>query len=90
MSLMATSFAQNMKVQHQLQLNRELNLSLVHSGAQLQHQQILLSHLMKLHAGKFDEISASLRSIDISVNQVEDVLEQYGAPYTPGRFPEWK
>ena len=44
----------------------------------------------EIAAGKFDEISSSLKSIDISVNQVEDILEQYGAPYTPGRFPEWK
>jgi chromosome segregation ATPase len=44
----------------------------------------------EIAAGKFDEISASLQSIDLSVQQVEDVLEQYGAPYTPGRFPEWK
>ncbi len=44
----------------------------------------------EIAAGKFNEISTSLRSIDISVNQVEDILEQYGAPYTPGRFPEWK
>ncbi len=44
----------------------------------------------EIAASKFDEISASLRSIDLSVNQVEDILEQYGAPYTPGRFPEWK
>ncbi len=43
----------------------------------------------EIAAGKFDEISASLRSIDLSISQVEDVLEQYGAPYTPGRFPEW-
>ena len=41
-------------------------------------------------AGKFDELSASLRSIDTNVKQVEDTLEKYGAPYTPGRFPEWK
>jgi len=40
-------------------------------------------------AGKFDEVSASLKSIDTNVKQVEDTLEQYGAPYTPGRFPEW-
>jgi photosystem II stability/assembly factor-like uncharacterized protein len=44
----------------------------------------------EIAAGKFDEISASLRSIDLSINQIEDILEQYGAPYTPGRFPEWK
>ncbi|KAA0240899.1 MAG: glycosyl hydrolase [Chlorobiota bacterium] len=41
-------------------------------------------------ASKFDEISASLLSIDLSIKQVEDVLEQSGAPFTPGRFPEWR
>ncbi len=41
-------------------------------------------------AGKYDELSASLRSIDTNMKQIEDTLEQYGAPFTPGRFPEWK
>lgn len=43
----------------------------------------------EIAAGKFDDVSDSLRSIDLQVKQVEDVLEEYGAPYTPGRFPEW-
>jgi photosystem II stability/assembly factor-like uncharacterized protein len=41
-------------------------------------------------ASKFDEISSSLKSIDESVKQIESTLEKSGAPYTPGRFPEWR
>ena len=41
-------------------------------------------------AGKFDAILLSLKSIDEEINLVETVLEKNGAPYTPGRFPEWK
>jgi dGTP triphosphohydrolase len=41
-------------------------------------------------AGKFDEILVSLKSIDDDIKQVEDELEKSGAPYTPGRFPEWR
>lgn len=41
-------------------------------------------------ASKFDEISGSLKSIDESAKQIESVLEKSGAPYTPGRFPEWR
>jgi len=43
----------------------------------------------EIAAGKFDDISNSLKSIDLQVKQVEDTLEEYGAPYTPGRFPQW-
>ncbi|MFI5237109.1 MAG: WD40/YVTN/BNR-like repeat-containing protein, partial [Ignavibacteriales bacterium] len=41
-------------------------------------------------AGKVDEILISLKSIDDSIKQVETDLEKSGAPYTPGRFPEWR
>ena len=41
-------------------------------------------------AGKFDEILNSLKSIDDEVKGIESILEKSGAPYTPGRFPEWK
>lgn len=41
-------------------------------------------------ASKFEAILISLKSIDESIKQVEDTLENYGAPYTPGRFPEWR
>lgn len=30
------------------------------------------------------------RNIDKSSNVVELILEDHGAPYTPGRFPEWR
>ncbi|MBT8392435.1 MAG: glycosyl hydrolase [Ignavibacteria bacterium] len=41
-------------------------------------------------AGKFGEILNSLKLIDDDIKQVEDELEKSGAPYTPGRFPEWR
>jgi hypothetical protein len=41
-------------------------------------------------AAKVDEILNDLKSIDISIQQIETELEKSGAPYTPGRFPEWK
>jgi len=30
------------------------------------------------------------RNIDESSNVAELILEEHGAPYTPGRFPKWK
>jgi hypothetical protein len=41
-------------------------------------------------ANKFDEILNDLKSIDYNIKQVETDLEKSGAPYTPGRIPEWK
>lgn len=41
-------------------------------------------------ANKFDVVLLSLKSIDEEINHVEFVLEKNNAPYTPGRFPEWK
>ena len=41
-------------------------------------------------AGKFDELLNKLKAIDAEIKQIETTLEKYGAPYTPGRFPEWK
>jgi photosystem II stability/assembly factor-like uncharacterized protein len=41
-------------------------------------------------ASKFDEILMSLKSIVGGIKQIENELEKSGAPYTPGRFPEWK
>ena len=40
-------------------------------------------------ASKFGELLISLKFIDTEIKQVESELEKYGAPYTPGRFPEW-
>lgn len=41
-------------------------------------------------ASKFDAILLSLKSIDEKIHNVEFVLEKNSAPFTPGRFPEWK
>jgi photosystem II stability/assembly factor-like uncharacterized protein len=40
-------------------------------------------------ANQFDGLLATLKSIDEEVKNLESKLEMYGAPYTPGRFPEW-
>ena len=37
-----------------------------------------------------DEILIDLKSIDGKIMAVESELEKAGAPYTPGRFPEWR
>jgi hypothetical protein len=41
-------------------------------------------------ASKFDEVLVFLKSIDDKIKQVELILEEHGAPYTPGRFPDWR
>ncbi|HSW53447.1 MAG TPA: hypothetical protein VLH59_00035 [Ignavibacteriaceae bacterium] len=41
-------------------------------------------------AARVDEILNDLKSIDYAINNVEAELEKSGAPYTPGRFPEWR
>ncbi len=41
-------------------------------------------------ASKFDEILKDLKLVEGKIKTVEDTLEKYGAPYTPGRFPEWR
>lgn len=41
-------------------------------------------------AEKFDELRTSLKLIDDNIKQVENTLEKFGAPYTPGRLPDWK
>ena len=41
-------------------------------------------------ASKFDEILVSLKIIDDEIESLELILEGSGAPYTPGRFPEWR
>jgi hypothetical protein len=42
------------------------------------------------HLSKFEDVVASLKSIDDEIKQVEKILEEHCAPYTPGRFPEWR
>ena len=41
-------------------------------------------------AEKFDEIKNLIIAIDSNIKQFENTLEQFGAPYTPGRLPDWK
>ena len=41
-------------------------------------------------ANKFDNVLVFLKTIDDEIKQVELILEGHSAPYTPGRFPEWK
>ncbi|HKJ81034.1 MAG TPA: hypothetical protein VJ954_03345, partial [Ignavibacteriaceae bacterium] len=41
-------------------------------------------------AEQFGELLTRLKSIESEVKTVESILEKYGAPYTPGRFPEWR
>ncbi len=41
-------------------------------------------------ANKFDDVLVFLKSIDDEIKQVELILEEQGAPYTPGRFPKWR
>jgi hypothetical protein len=40
-------------------------------------------------AGKFEDVLVFLQSIDNEIKQIEVILEEQGAPYTPGRFPGW-
>ncbi|MBL7993957.1 glycosyl hydrolase [bacterium] len=47
-------------------------------------------HLYDVAADQFGEILVSLKMIGEEVKRVETDLEKYGAPYTPGRLPEWK
>ena len=39
---------------------------------------------------QFGGLLNTLKSIDQEVKGVESKLEKFSAPYTPGRFPEWK
>jgi len=41
-------------------------------------------------AKQFDILLPELKSIDEEIKIVESTLEKNGAPYTPGRFPEWR
>jgi photosystem II stability/assembly factor-like uncharacterized protein len=43
-----------------------------------------------LAADNFGTILGSLRSVTEDIKQVENLLEKYKAPYTPGRLPDWK
>ncbi len=41
-------------------------------------------------AGKLKALLNDLRKIDSDIKLLESELEKAGAPYTPGRFPEWR
>ena len=41
-------------------------------------------------ADNFSEVLESLKAVTADILQVEKILEQYKAPYTPGRLPDWK
>ncbi|MEM6805958.1 MAG: glycosyl hydrolase, partial [Bacteroidota bacterium] len=38
---------------------------------------------------QFEPVYASLKEVVKSVQGMEKMLEEYGAPYTPGRLPVW-
>jgi photosystem II stability/assembly factor-like uncharacterized protein len=40
-------------------------------------------------SGAFAETLEDLRALDMRLGALEDALEAAGAPWTPGRFPEW-
>jgi hypothetical protein len=41
-------------------------------------------------AGQFAPVLTELRNIaEVALPEVEDRLEEAGAPWTPGRIPEW-
>ena len=41
-------------------------------------------------AAQFGAVLTTLQQITEEVKQLEETLEKYGAPYTPGRLPKWK
>ena len=41
-------------------------------------------------AKQFTPVYNELKSIAEEIKRIEDLLEKSGAPYTPGRMPEWK
>lgn len=41
-------------------------------------------------ATEFAILLAETKSVDEEVKKIEALLEQNGAPYTPGRIPDWK
>ena len=44
----------------------------------------------QLAAKKFASIPNDLKSLVASIKKIEEQLEKDGAPYTPGRLPDWK
>jgi hypothetical protein len=45
---------------------------------------------MKIAAEGFEPILEDMKKLIEKIQKVEDQLEEYGAPYTPGRIPGWE
>ena len=41
-------------------------------------------------ADEFRDVLARLKSIEADLGALETELERLGAPYTPGRVPDWR
>jgi hypothetical protein len=52
------------------------------TGTHLQHYEIA--------SGEFADVLAKLHQLDADLTSLEKQLEAAGAPWTPGRMPEWK
>jgi hypothetical protein len=39
---------------------------------------------------KFGKVYTEVKAVDSELNALEMQLEKSGAPYTPGRLPDWK
>ena len=44
----------------------------------------------EIAAEEFDPVMKELKEVVKSIQELEEKLEQYGAPYTPGRIPTWQ
>ena len=44
----------------------------------------------QIAAKQFTPVYNEIKAIATEVKRLEDILEKNGAPYTPGRMPEWK
>jgi hypothetical protein len=49
-----------------------------------------LENMYKQATEKFGGVHTEIKAIDAELRAVEQQLEKSGAPYTPGRLPEWK
>lgn len=44
----------------------------------------------EIAASEFTPVYNEIKAISVEIKKLEDMLEKNGAPYTPGRLPEWK
>ena len=44
----------------------------------------------EIAAAEFTPVYNEIKAISVEIKKLEDMLEKNGAPYTPGRLPEWK